>query len=177
MAHLLTSLFTCTSAQNDLSMLGQYSITIEHVQPEKGNYRQLVWQWQWQWKWLFLKETFFTPEEQEVRKSNARADRKFLLEVAFFHWRKHKNFSPIGFLKKMEIANSPLGMGAKRYSDFEKCFCCAPISWSMSLSVGQWISLSVGISINQFVSQFGCLSASLSDSLLVDLSFLWCVCH
>ena len=59
---------------------------------------------------------FFTSEEQEVRKSNARADRKFLLEVAFFHWRKHKNFSPIGFLKKMEIANSPILINDMRHA-------------------------------------------------------------
>ena len=67
---------------------------------------------------------FFTSEEQEVRKSNARADRKFLLEVAFFHWRKHKNFSPIGFLKKMEIANAPEDkyvLPARENHDYHRC--------------------------------------------------------
>ena len=80
-----------------------WSITIEHVQPEKGNLLDNDNE-----KDFFLKQTFFTLVEQVVRKSNAKADLIFLLEVAFFHWRKHKNFSPVGFLKKMEIANSPL---------------------------------------------------------------------
>ena len=57
---------------------------------------------------IILKETFFTQVEQVVRKPNPRADRIFLKKEAFFHLRKHKNFSPVELMKKMEIANAPM---------------------------------------------------------------------
>ena len=57
---------------------------------------------------FILKETFFTQAEQVVRKPNPRADRIFLKKEAFFHLRKHKNFSPVELMKKMEIANAPV---------------------------------------------------------------------
>ena len=50
-----------------------------------------------------------------MRKLNARADRIFLLKVAFFHMREHKNFRPVAFLKKMGIANPPIVMGKIRF--------------------------------------------------------------
>ena len=59
---------------------------------------------------IILKETFFTQVEQVVRKPNPRADRIFLKKEAFFHLRKHKNFSPIESMKKMETAKAPLHM-------------------------------------------------------------------
>ena len=57
---------------------------------------------------ILLKETFFTQVEQVVRKPNPRADRIFLKKEAFFRLRKHKNFSPIELMKKMEIAIAPI---------------------------------------------------------------------
>ena len=80
-----------------------------------------------------------------MRKSNARADCKFLLEVAFFHWRKHKNFSPIGFLKKMEIANPPLptvegiksALSLSNFCTFTGLF----LSYILKLRLGQHLSI------------------------------------
>ena len=43
-----------------------------------------------------------------MRKLNARADRIFLVDVAFFYLGEHKNFRPVALLPKMEIANPPL---------------------------------------------------------------------
>ena len=57
---------------------------------------------------LYSERNFFTQVEQVVRKLNARADRIFLLDVAFFHLGEHKNFRPVALLPKMEIANPPV---------------------------------------------------------------------
>ena len=57
---------------------------------------------------FILKDTFFMQVEQVVRKPNPRADRIFLKKEAFFHLRKHKTFSPVELMKRMEIANAPL---------------------------------------------------------------------
>ena len=53
--------------------------------------------------------------DQLVRKSKARADRFFLWEVAFFHLRKHKYFSPKGLLIKNGYCEPPSG----RWSDYK----------------------------------------------------------
>ena len=56
---------------------------------------------------LYSERNFFTQVEQVVRKLNARADRIFLLEVAFYHLRELKNFRPVGFLKKKGNSELP----------------------------------------------------------------------
>ena len=63
---------------------------------------------------LYSERNFFTQVEQVVRKLNARADRIFLLDVAFFHVGEHKKFRPVALLPKMEIANPPFFMSAIR---------------------------------------------------------------
>ena len=57
---------------------------------------------------LYSERNFFTQVEQVVRKLNARADRIFLLDVAFCHLGEHNNFRPVALLPKMEIANPPV---------------------------------------------------------------------
>ena len=69
---------------------------------------------------ILLKETFFTQVEQVVRKPNPRADRIFLKKEAFFHLRKHKNFSPVELMKKMEIANAPMHIHKRAAKTTEK---------------------------------------------------------